>query len=114
MILGLPFLQQVKPIINWEHKTLRLDPKPEPEYLPPSFKDISAELWTQCLDLTPSELTDWEQHVPEFTKFSNKAQELALEESLKAAAQPPEQIVPPYIHDFLSIRSTKYFTKIDI
>jgi len=90
MILGLPFLQCVKPIINWEHKTLRLDPKPEPKYLPPSFKDISAELWTQRLDLTPSEIEDWENQVPEFVKFSNKVQELALEENLKAAAKTPE------------------------
>ena len=102
MILGLPFLQRIKPIIDWEHKTLRLDPKPEPEYLPPSFKDISAELWTQRLDLTPSEIENWEEQVPEFVKFSNKAQELALEENLKAAAKTPEQIVPPYLHDFLS------------
>jgi len=101
MILSLPFLQRVKPIIDWEHKTLRLDSKPKPEYLPPSFKDISAELWTQRLDLTPSEIEDWENQVPEFVKFSNKAQELALEENLKAAAKTPEQIVPSYLHDFL-------------
>jgi len=102
MILGLPFLQCVQPIIDWKHKTLRLDSKPEPKYLPPSFKDISAELWIQHLNLTPSEITDWENQVPEFVKFSNKAQELALEENLKAATKPPEQIIPPYLHDFLS------------
>ena len=102
MILGLPFLQCVKPIIDWEHKTLRLNAKSKPEYLPPSFKDISAELWTQRLDLTPSEIEDWENQVPEFVKFSNKAQELALEENLKAATKTPEQIIPLYLHDFLS------------
>ena len=101
MILSLPFLQCVKPIIDWEHKTLCLNPKPEPEYLPLSFKDISAELWNQHLDLTPSEIANWEQQVPEFVKFSNKAQELTLEENLKAAAKSPKQIVPCYLHDFL-------------
>ena len=73
-----------------KRRHLSLDPK-EPSFIPNSQLDIPEDLWQARADLTPSE----------FHKFSNQAQEFALEENLKAASKTPEELVPSYLHKYL-------------
>ena len=97
IILGLPFLQKIKPTIDWAKGTLSLPALTSPttrqtDQPLPDLDNPLSDIWSQRADLTPSEIV----------KISNKAQEFALKEQQKAAAKTPEELVPPYLHDFLN------------
>jgi hypothetical protein len=118
IILGFPWLAAVEPQIDWANKILTLNPTErsrefdkklpaelnpysrKPDSIPDHY-DYRDDLW--CDLSTPIETPQ---------KFSNKAQEFAIEEAQKAAKKSFEELVPSYLHSFTYVFGDEGFKEL--